>query len=281
MPEPTPTPAHTQTLAQQIAAEILAGESGKPKRPLEEFSSETLRILHRAGLITLEEWNAELVARGKSQTAASVEIGNQLQTNVNNDGTLSKTERDKVVEQQRRFPNGLAPAPAPVANAAASATAGGQAGGNAQFEGGGAERATGAATGAFGGTAQPSGAQALSAPQQGGGGAEPAKPKPIRWSTSLNAWVRDTGRKDASGGNIVEIVDGPPSPEGSVAGGKRGDQRLVWDAVAKAYRQVEWDSGDQEWVWTDKLQNLPPIQRTAGGEALTTGRDVATGRAAT
>ena len=113
------------------------------------------------------------------------------------------------------------------------------------------------------------------------GGGEAAKPKPIRWSTSLNAWVRDTGRKDASGGNIVEIVDGPPSPEGSVAGGKRGDQRLVWDAVAKAYRQVEWDSGDQEWVWTDKLQNLPPIQRTAGGEALTTGRDVASGREAT
>src|SRR3990167_2714168 len=200
----------------------------------------------------------------------------------------TKTDQNAIANLKRNAAaqptpttQGAPPPPAPVANAAASATAAGQAGGNAQFEGGDAERATGAATGAFGGTAQQGGAQALTAPQQAAGGGESAKPKPIRWSTSLNAWVRDTGRKDASGGNIVEIVDGPPSPEGSVAGGKRGDQRLVWDAVAKAYRQVEWDSGDQEWVWTDKLQNLPPIQRTAGGEALTTGRDVASGREAT
>src|SRR3990167_962726 len=274
MPEPTPTPAHTQTLAQQIAAEILAGESGKPKRPLEEFSSETLRILHRAGLITLDEWNAELVARGKSQTAASVEIGNQLQTNVNNDGTLSKTERDKVVEQQRRFPNGLAPAPAPVANAAASATAGAQAGGNAQFEGGGAEGATGTAAGQAGGTAQAGGAQALTAPQQAGGGGGPAKPKPVKWVTfadGTKGWGREAYR-DANG-IFYERTAPPPYAHQDASPVKDKPEYWEYDETVRKYRKWEWDSEAESWQPTATVKDLPQtIPATEAGHALATGK---------
>src|SRR3990167_6373549 len=265
MPEPTPTPTSSQTLVSQIVDKVLKDLSGdEAPRPLESYSGTELRQLWRAGRITEQEWNAELVARGDSAQSANDEIARQknigVSTAASTRGQLTASESAAVASLKASAP----PPPAPVANAAASATAGGQAGAGGIAESPGGELAARQpSAGTFGGTAQPGSARALTAPQQGGGGGPPAKPKPIRWSTSLNAWVRDTGRKDASGGNIVEIVDGPPPPEGSLAGGKRGDQRLVWDAVAKAYRQVEWDSGDQEWVWTDKLQNLPPIQRTA------------------
>src|SRR3990167_10139203 len=159
MPEPTPTPANTQPLPQQIAAEILAGESGKPKRPLEDIDATTLRHMWRAERITEAEYESELTARGYRAEEIAREKQTGISTAASTRGQLTGEEARGVTAQRNL------PPPAPVANAAASATAGGQAGVGGQFEGGGAEGATGAATGAFGGTAQPGGAQALTAPQ--------------------------------------------------------------------------------------------------------------------
>src|SRR3990167_2499110 len=97
MPEPTPTPANTQTLAQQIAAEILAGESGTAPRPLESYSGTELRQLWRAGRISEDDWRAELVARGDSAQSANDEIARQKNIGV----STARSEERRVGKECR------------------------------------------------------------------------------------------------------------------------------------------------------------------------------------
>ena len=273
MPEPTPTPANTQTLAQQIAAEILAGESGTAPRPLESYSGTELRQLWRAGRISPEEWHAELVARGDSAQSANDEIARQknigVSTAASTRGQLTASEAAAVSSLKTSAPS----PPAPVANAAASATAGAQAGGNAQFEGGGVEGATGTAAGQAGGTAQPGGAQALSAPQQGGGG-EPAKPKPVKWVTfadGTKGWGREAYR-DANG-IFYERTAPPPYAHQDASPVKDKPEYWEFDETVRKYRKWEWDSETESWQPTATVKDLPQtIPATEAGQALATGK---------
>ena len=274
MPDPTPSPRSAKD-DQIRQGSGLSGSSGtKPTRPLEAIDATTLRHMWRAGTITEAQYDAELGARDytREEIARSKQIG--VSTAASTRGQLTGSEQAGVNAQKNL------PKPAPVANAAASGTAAGRAGGFATAENAGGDIATGSASGQAGGNAQMGGAQALSAAQGGGGGA-PVKPKPVRWSTALNTWVRDTGRKDANGNNIVEEVARPPVPDGWSTG-TRGDRGWLWDPVAKQYRQWEWDTDGQEFQPTDKVQALPQtLKRGPGGEALSTGKDVASGQEAT
>src|SRR3990167_4523353 len=273
MPEPTPTPANTQTLAQQIAAEILAGESGTAPRALEAYSGTELRQLWRAGRISPEEWHAELVARGDSAQSANDEIARQknigVSTAASTRGQLTASESAAVSSLKTSAPS----PPAPVANAAASATAGAQAGGNAQFEGGGVEGATGTAAGQAGGTAQQGGAQALTAPQQAGGG-EPAKPKPVKWVTfadGTKGWGREAYR-DANG-IFYERTAPPPYAHQDASPVKDKPEYWEFDETVRKYRKWEWDSETESWQPTATVKDLPQtIPETEAGQALRTGK---------
>src|SRR3990167_3708780 len=128
MPEPTPTPTSSQTLVSQIVNTVLKDLSGDEARPLESYSGTELRQLWRAGRISEQEWNAELVARGDSAQSANDEIARQknigVSTAASTRGQLTASESAAVASLKASAP----PPPPPLADAAASATAGGQAG---------------------------------------------------------------------------------------------------------------------------------------------------------
>src|SRR3990167_5591134 len=129
MPEPTPTPTSSQTLVSQIDDKVLKDLSGdEAPRPLEPYSGTELRQLWRAGRISEQEWNAELVARGDSAQSANDEIARQknigVSTAASTRGQLTASEAAAVSSLKASAP----PPPPPLADAAASATAGGQAG---------------------------------------------------------------------------------------------------------------------------------------------------------
>lgn len=110
----------------------------------------------------------------------------------------------------------------------------------------------------------------------GGGSSTPAKPRNIRYDTAAG-WIQDTGRKDAEGKTMWDQIARPPTPPGFIPDRNRPDKGQVWDPVAEGYRSIQWDESEDRFVATENISMLPGIGRTGIGEALGTGKRVASG----
>ncbi|MDZ4250909.1 MAG: hypothetical protein U0990_12605 [Candidatus Nanopelagicales bacterium] len=309
MPDPTPTLTAREKERERLRESTATATPTATPRPLEAQSTATLRAMWRAGpqYLTEADYEAELRARGYTAEEIAKEKTVGVSTAKSTAGQLTGSEAAGVNAIRNLPPATATPVgtatPFPTATpAAATASVGGSGAqgdaGAAPVGGFGGQVADATAQGqATAGGEQVTGAQRQPVPNAlprftqpgapgspggggGGGSSEPAKPKPVRFVTAADGrkiWVQDSGKKDANGKIIYNEVERPPVPEGFIPNNKAGNQGQMWDPMARGYRVVEWDTEDQSWLPTDKVNQLPGIQRTPIGEALSTGRDVAAG----
>ena len=178
-------------------------------RPLEDLSPTQLRHQWRAGLITEEQWIAELVSRGETTGSATQSVKTSQSTGVNKDGSLSSSESAGVAAAKASAPP---PQDSAAQNAAAAAAKGP---GYANFDW----------TGGTGAQQMPpgtdSGGGGSTTPPAAGTSAAAQKAKPAIVPNSREDLLNRGGFED--GANI--IMDGQRYMKGKV---EQGDDDLYY-----------------------------------------------------